>query len=473
MKRLFFRAWDSPTLTTFLSLGVRIGGLLVVTPLLVTRFSAAEISVWYLFSSVIALCNLVDLGFAPTFSRLASFCMAGASDISDFRPGQNRSGAGQPNWELMGRLYRTMRLIYLLLAGVQVALLATFGSLSIARVVQQLPDPALGWKVWGIVVVAAAVNFAGSRYSSCLLGMYKVATVNRWTTLWGGIGIIGAIGSLFLGGGLLGLVVSFQGAQLIGTLCLRSLLRREEHGIYRRFTGLTFDRSVMQAAWPPAWRSAINIAGSTGVAQGISVIYAQMSDPHSLANFLLTQRAIVAITGLSQAPFYAHLPLFATLRAAGRLEELAAKTARSMERALFAFVLACVAVGLFANPVLALLHSNAVLLAGPFWGGWCIVYFLERHHAMHAQIYCTTNHIPFYVPVSISGAVNLLACMLLFPTYGIWAVVLSHAGSNALINNWWNVKISLGSLPRRVRKLYLRSFLYPALALAVGLAVIW
>jgi hypothetical protein len=106
------------------------------------------------------------------------------------------------------------------------------------------------------------------------------------------------------------------------------------------------------------------------------------------------------------------------------------------------------------------------------WVLMMAVWFLERHHAMHAQIYSTTNHIPFYIPICLSGMVNIVLAILLSQRYGIAGFPIAHLVSNAIINNWWNVKISLRSINVNFARFFYRYLAAPfALIVLLGLAL--
>ena len=64
------RLWDSPTFTTWGSLASRLLSTVVVLPLILVKFSAAEVVVWQLFATLSSLLLLLDFGLAPTFTRM-------------------------------------------------------------------------------------------------------------------------------------------------------------------------------------------------------------------------------------------------------------------------------------------------------------------------------------------------------------------------------------------------------------------
>ena len=84
---------------------------------------------------------------------------------------------------------------------------------------------------------------------------------------------------------------------------------------------------------------------------------------------------------------------------------------------------------------------------------------------MHAQIYVTTNKIPFYKTAIISGIFNVLFIYILLPKIGVWAFPSSLGLSNLIINNWWNVKISLESLNEKFSNYFYKSAFVPLVLL--------
>ena len=61
--------------------------LILVVPLILTHFSTEEIALWYLFSTIIGLQMLADVGFSPTFSRIIAYGVGGlsTSELKDLR----------------------------------------------------------------------------------------------------------------------------------------------------------------------------------------------------------------------------------------------------------------------------------------------------------------------------------------------------------------------------------------------------
>ncbi|MBL9126690.1 MAG: hypothetical protein JNL97_03535 [Verrucomicrobiales bacterium] len=447
-----------------MNLFVRTGGLLILTPLVVTRLGTAEIAAWYLFSTVIALAALADFGFAPTFSRNIAFALGGASRLGSYaKPNPSGStaevgeSAGTPNWELVRRLVRTLRFVYALTTLAMALCLWAAGRLAVGSTVAALPDPQRGWMAWNVVWVGAALAFAAGGYVTVLTGLNRVAQSQRVGTLGNSLSTLLSALALLLGADLFVLVSVYQTATLLAALAQRFVLVSEFPDLLERCR-FGLDREVFAAIWPPAWRTAAGIAGSTGVAHATSVLVAQIDDTAKVADYLFTMRVFGTLVAFCQAPFYSKIPVFSQFRSRGELATLASSSRTAMHRSFGVFVLGTAACGLFGNFLLGAIHSNARLVDGSFWACLMAVYFLERHHAMHAQIYSTTNHIPFYIPTALGGLANLAIVSLTIRALQAWAVVLGLGISNAAWSNWWNVRISLRALPEDERPRFLRMF---------------
>ena len=157
---------------------------------------------------------------------------------------------------------------------------------------------------------------------------------------------------------------------------------------------------------------------------------------------------------------------FAALRAKKNIKELALVTKRSLIISLSVFVSCVLMVLMFSEYILIFIDSNTSFVSKRFWNFMSLIWLLERNHAMHAQIYSTTNHIPFHKPIVLSGIINLTILYFLLDSCGIWAVLIGHGISNLLINNWYNVRLSLNSINQNII-IYLSQTLLPFLVILI------
>ena len=164
IKRVAARVWNSPTIMTWASFLVRSLSLIVVLPLILTRFSVEEIALWYLFLTIIGLQMFVDMGLSPTFSRVISYAMGG-SDVNDLKSPKNKNNV-KTNWESIECISSEMRRIYSRISWFWTVLLATVGTALLVVPISQVQDTTLAWAAWVVILVVSTVVIKGNIFIS-------------------------------------------------------------------------------------------------------------------------------------------------------------------------------------------------------------------------------------------------------------------------------------------------------------------
>lgn len=411
---------------TWGSFATRSLSLIVVLPLVLNRLSTSEIALWYLFSTIIGLQVLADVGFSPTFSRIIAYGMGGLStfEIKDLRNLKKSPALAEANWETIEKICSTMRAIYLRLTVISIFLLSTMGTWAMLRPISKMSDTRFGWIAWGVILLASSFNLLGNSYSSYLQGLNQIALLRRWEILTS----LGAIGTSFIvlltGGGLLGLVIANQGWLILNILRNYWLCSKIEGGRFRNFTRKKIDPIVFQAVWPSAWRSGLGAFMTYGLVQLSGIIYAQFGTESGVASYLLALRLMQMVSQLSQAPFYSKLPLLARLRSEGNLEQQIKVAKRGMTLAYWTYVVGFISLGLLSTHLLKLIGSNAEFVNPLLWGIMGLSVFAERYGAMHIQLYSTTNHIIWHIANGVSGVIYLVVSLSLFKKIGVYAFPL-------------------------------------------------
>jgi hypothetical protein len=472
IREFIFYLWESQTFTTWGAMFSRVGGLVFVIPLVLTNLSPGETAIWFLFSNIITLGYLADFGFSTSFIRLSAFVMGGATNLMDFRETVKPSQPNRPNWAIMEKLYGNVGLVYLITSIFVFFALIIGGSLALHNPISNVhSNSSRLWISWLVVCVGVPVSFYGRKYDSLLKGMNYVSLVNRYNIVFSLFGTLSLAIVISTTGDILYMVISNQVWNLVNLFRNRYLLMSIENGNFRLFRTISFDKEIFQAAWAPSWRQAILIAFSTGVSEASGVIYAQVTDVNKLASYLLALKFMNFVAEFSQAPFYSKIPLFSKLRAIAAIKDLSIAAGTAMKRSLLVFIICALVVGLGADFILTLLKSNSTFVPIMLWLIMVVAWYFERHHAMHAQIYCTTNHIPFYVPVAFSGTLSLVLAFCLVGRIEFWAFPVSKLLSNALINNWWNVKISLKSINEKFYPFFKEYVALPTMILFLTIVV--
>jgi O-antigen/teichoic acid export membrane protein len=424
-QRMFLRLWNSPTLMTWGSFATRSLSLVVVLPLILTRLRTEEIALWFLFSTIIGMQMLVDVGFSPTFSRVIAYGMGGlrTSEIKDLRLIKQASSRA-PNWETIDKICSTMRAVYLRLTVISIVLLATLGTWSLIKPISSIHDPTSGWIAWSVILLASTVTLFGNTYNSYLQGVNQIALLRRWETLTSLAAIGTSLIVLLFGGGLLGLVVANQGWSILNILRNRWLCVNTENGKFQQFKSQEIDPVVFEAVWSSAWRSGLGVFMSYGLVQLSGAIYAQVGTASEVAAYLLALRLIQMVSQFSQAPFYSKLPLLAQLRSEGNLKQQIIIAKRGMFLAYWTFVVGFIGLGVLGTPLIESIGGNVEFVSPLLWSLMGLSMFAERYGAMHIQLYSTTNHIIWHIANGVAGLIYLIVSLVLFDRVGVYAFPL-------------------------------------------------
>jgi len=469
-RTVFGRIWNSPTFTTWGSLLARMGTMTVLLPFVLASFGAEDATLWLLFSTVLSLQVVCDLGFSQTFSRAVANARGGASidDLGDLRtaPGEQQH-SGKSNVETLERVISTLGYTYLRLAVISIALLAAVASYFIAPSISRASESGAVWLAWGVILGTMPITLWGNAFAAYLLGSEQIALVRRWETLFALLATGSATAAISLGGGLLMLVLIQQGWALAAVA--RNALLCMADPIFRRSFLSRLDSAVFRVVWPNAWRSGIGVLMGFGLYQTSGLIYARVGSAESTASYLLALRLIQVISLLSQAPFYSKIPTLAKLRALGTQNRQIDVARRGMLLAHLTYCAGFLAVGLLAEPLLVALNSQTSFVPPLMWTLLGAAFFMERLGAMHLQLYSTTNHIIWHYANGFTGLLMIAVALGLFPLIGDLAFPISMLAAYTLLY----CPISLWH-SYRAFSLSVRTFELPVSTVpALGTAAIW
>jgi len=471
LRPLLHRAWHSTTVTSWASQFARTASLLLVLPMVLRQFSAAEVAAWYLLMGMINTSALADFGFRATFIRAISFGLGGARSIEIF-DGRTSRGDQEPNWDLIERITSTMERIYTVLSVVVLLLLASVGSLAMLRPLGQLVDPTEGWICWAIVCVTAVVEFQGRVYSNYLDGLNHVALVRRIDT----VAKLGAIFTSFAvmlwAPSLLNLVLANRAWAIFAVVRDLYMVKRVNEGRWNTFRKLPVDRELSATLWRPAWRSGVSGILSTGLTNLTGLIYAQFATSSgALAAYLFAVKLVSEVRNVALPPLYAKVPLLGRLRAQGDMPELTRVVERGINLSYVVFLAGVIGVGFGAEPLLHLIGSQTAFVPQSLWWLLSIGYLAQRIGGMHLQVHQTTNEVVAHIWDGVAGGVFVIAASALLAPIGVYAfpiaVIIGYLGIHAWVAMLYSYR-SLSLLPPE----YIRRFVLPPAASVTLLVLI-
>ncbi|WP_153798946.1 hypothetical protein [Foetidibacter luteolus] len=442
---LFKRAWNSPTIMTWMSYFTKSANLLLILPLILKRFALPEVAIWYLFAAILSMSSLADFGFRNTFIRLFALAFGGARDIGVFTKDSEKSD-GTVNWHLIERLYSSMGRIYIYSTLAFFGLLLALGSYSLVKPISESAHQAQAWAAWLIILVGIVADFYGKVFTNYLEGMYQIALVRRIETLFK----IGSIGSSFLvllfAPSLLNLTIAHSSWMVINVFRNRFLARHIYDGKLKLFKPQPFEKNFFKKIWQPAWRSGISGLMSNGLTNLTGIIYAQLGNTASVASYMIALRVITEIRNVSNAPFYSKIPLMAKLRAEGNYDRLIQVAQRGMKMTHIVFTTGVLFVGLFFGYFISLLKTDTQFVEPKLWLLMSVAFYVQRYGAMHMQLYNTTNHIIGHIADTIAGGLFIITSLLLVKQLQLFAIPVGMLVGYLGFYAWFAAYFSLKSL---------------------------
>ncbi len=430
--------YNSSTIMTLFSLSSKSMSFIIITPFLLSSFSAEEIALWYLLGVFINMQALADFGFYNTFVRSIALAFSGGcSSIRDLNEITNKNRLiGEPNFNLVGKIIGTMKVTYKLLSVLLLIILLVF-SVFLKKNIYLLPHPIEGWLSWGTVVFFSLINFGGRPYSNYLLSLNKVALVRKWEGIFNIIAILANIVVVLTTHSLFLLVLTNQ-FWIIANVLVNKYL--SEHSVNYRFSSFAkykYDKQVFKVVWPLAWRAGLSTVTSQGIVSVSGLLYAQFCDAASASSYLFAEKMYNAIRSYAMAPLYSKIPLLVTLRGKNDIHNWVLISQKGMFLSSMMMVIGIIGFDIFGASIFKLIKSNIVFPTHSLWIllGWA--YFFHRYGAMHTQLYTTVNKVNSHISDAITGLIMLCVWLLFINQMGVYVFPIGMLCGYLLFYIWF------------------------------------
>ena len=118
---------------TWFSFSSKFLNILLILPLILSTFDENELTVYFIFITIIGTSNILDFGFKSTFVRIFSFASAGLDTIDIIDNESKKSKINGINWLLTERIFSAMKKIYLVISILLFLILSTLGTLLVTK----------------------------------------------------------------------------------------------------------------------------------------------------------------------------------------------------------------------------------------------------------------------------------------------------------------------------------------------------
>jgi len=425
-----------------ISMGLRIGGGMIVLPLALRVIPEAQMGLYYTFVSIAGLITLLDFGFAPTVSRNAGYAMGGALRLVAHGVPELRPESG-PNILLLSSLTGAVSAYYRLLGLVAGLCLVFGGGYFVANRLHAtgLSVNLLG--AWMLFAAAQTYTFSSGYWSNLLNGVGEVrrAAINAIISQICGLAVL----SISL---LLGLTIwSYGCSSLISAIILHfaawSSFRKICPKIPSEEHTMAVAKDIFRALWPMAWRQGLVLLGAFFIQRGSILICSAKLGLNETAQYGLSVTLISLVCQVSGIPIYVALPSINRMRVSQDFVGIARLFLPRLYGGLgFAFI-GMSALAWIGEDLLHLLRSHTTLLSPSALLLLGLVWLLEVHHSYYAMLVLTENRNPFILPALLSGVAIFLIGWWLAGILGVWGLIIAQGAVQLACNNWWPVYLGL------------------------------
>lgn len=414
------KLWNSPTFTTWASMGTQSVSLLAVLPLVLTRLNDQEIAVFFLFAAVIGLQSIFQIGFPPTFIRLIGYAYGGRTvgEMRDLRNGVGREVTKGVNLESLCAVVGTMRMICRWLGAGTFLVLGVIGTIAMIRPLDRLEAPLGAWIGWAAIVLVSSARVWCSGYSSFLKGANHVALINRWQALFNIFGMVSKVLVLTIFPSLMLVILVNQIWVLMNTVREWQLTKWVSQGRFSEWARTRSEMATAKLAWASSWRSGVGILGSRVTQQSLGIIFAQYGTAPFVASYLLGMRLIKVVESFAMAPFYSKIPLMNRLRSQGENDRLMRVAVRGAKVSHAVYFFGFAGLALSGPSLMELIGANVDFPRPALWYILGVAFFFQRFGGNHIQLYSTTNHIIWHWANGLQGVVIVIASVMLAPRFG-------------------------------------------------------
>ena len=248
---IFQRLVKSAVVWSWLFNTLRLASGLIVLPLVLRKFSAADLGMYYLLLSLVKFVPIIDFGFGPTIGRFVSYAYGGAEKLQA-RGLQKPASTGSPNYALLWQLLQATRTLYRYITLAILVILGIWGTYIVEFRIHETSSVLITRLAWITTLAAALLDIYWSWWNTYLNGMNQVVVAARIGTLAMVVRFALSVGLLLGGAGLLslpvaGLISSLLERQLARAQCLKLLQGQpaKKPAVFRE---------TMRILWPNTWR---------------------------------------------------------------------------------------------------------------------------------------------------------------------------------------------------------------------------
>ncbi len=418
---------------------LKIAASVLLLPIILRKLPTEMVGVWSVFMTITAFSNLLDFGFAPSFTRNVTFIFSGVKSLKKNGFELVNEKEISIDYGLLKEIITAMRWIYLRIALLLFVILSTVGTFYIHTLLKTYTGSHQDvYIAWGILCLINTYNLYTLYYDALLQGKGLIKRSKQIIIVGNLIYLIIAAVFINLGFGLIA-IVSAQAASviIIRTLSHKAFFSEE---IKKNLLSAMAKQSkeILKVMLPNSLKIGLTSLGTFIIQKSsilIGSLYLSLKD---IASYGITIQIITLITTISVIYTTTYLPKIVQSRV---IQNNDAIKAIYLKGELFLLAI-CISGGFIllflGERTLNIIGSQTPLIPVIMLVFALIISFLEINHTHAVLVLLTKNEVPFFKASLLSAGLTivLLILFLNFTNMGIWAMVVAPGIAQGVYQNW-------------------------------------
>jgi O-antigen/teichoic acid export membrane protein len=418
---------------TFLQIGAQV----LLLPLILRALPRETVGIWTIFTTIIALVNLLDFGFNPSFTRNVSYVFSGAKVLkaTGFEAVEENA---EIDYGLLKGLIAAMRFFYFRMALVLLAAFTTVGTWYIWTVLKTYTgNHAEVYTAWIILCAINVYSFYTLYYDALLQGRGFIKRSKQIAVAGQSVYLIGAVILITLKFGLTA-IVSAQGLSVIirRILSYRTFYNAEIKERLRNVKKIKWNM-VLKAVYPNAVKLGLTGVGGFLVSRSATIVGSLYLSLEDIASYGITIQMIGIISGIAGVYYSTYLPKIVQYRVQNMKVEIRKIWKKSCLIIAIVYVFFGLSMFFFGDWALDVIGSRTPLLQKTCIAVALVIAFLETNHGIAGGIIVTKNEIPFFRASLLSGSFTLVLLLFFynFMNIGAWGMILAPGIAQGVYQN--------------------------------------
>jgi O-antigen/teichoic acid export membrane protein len=417
--------------------GVRLVSGIILLPLVLRELSPADLGMYYVLLSLIALAPIIDFGFGPTIGRFIGYAMGGAKTLQAQGVFKSAENVASPNYVLLWQLLLTTRVLYRYIAIGVFIIMGIWGTYVVELRIDETSSELITRLAWGTTLAATVFDIYWNWWSTCLFGMNEVRSAARIGLLAMLVRLAVAGALLLSGAGLLSVPIGI----LVSNVIWRGLARLKCLALLKdqpRPEKIDIKENL-RILWPNSWRLGIQFMSGYLTINANTAICLAAFGLAANARYGLSVQLMNIAAEMAAVWTSTKWPQIAQFQS--RHEPL------SIQRVLWP--------RFWLQNITFLILAGGIVFCGPtllqWWGSgkemlpatWLIVLmsyaFLNMQFVMWSTLIATGNRLSYLWPTVATNVLSLALSLALvhFTTLGLGALVLGPLLAGIIFNYWY------------------------------------